>query len=71
MVEKEAKGHSRLWIQDGNPSQNYAAARNAFRFRDVNASMLSIPPRSPDMNPIKTLFNLVRKELTRQAISNI
>ena len=68
MSEKAAMGDLNLWIQDGDPSQNCAAAQNAFR--DVNASLLSIPPRSPDMNPIETLFHLVRKELMRQAISN-
>ena len=67
--EKAAKGDSRLWIQDGDPSQNCAAVWNAFR--DVNASLLSIPPRSPHMNPIETLFHLVRKELMIQTSNNI
>ena len=56
-----------MWIQDGDPSRNCAAARTAFK--DINASLM-FPPRSPDMNPIETLFHLVRKKLNKQAISN-
>ena len=36
---------------------------------ESGACLLSIPPRSPDINPIENLFHLVRKELDRQAIA--
>ena len=38
---------------------------------EVNANLLSIPPRSPDINPIENLFYLVRKELDEQVISDM
>ena len=66
MFEMADKAPSRLWIQDGDPSQNCAAAKASFV--ELNAQLLSIPPRSPDINPIENLFHLVRKELRKQAI---
>ena len=36
---------------------------------ESGATLLSIPPRSPDINPIENHFHLVRRELDRQAIS--
>ena len=45
-----------FWIQDGDPSQNRGAAKMAFG--EVNATLLSIPARSPDMNPIQMFFTL-------------
>ena len=36
---------------------------------EFGAELLSIPPRSPDINPIANLFHLVRRELDRQALS--
>ena len=65
LFERAGKPHSRLWIQDGDPSQNCAAAKKAFQ--DVNAELLSIPARSPDVNPIENLFHIIRKELKKQA----
>ncbi len=58
---------SKLWIQDGCPCQNSKAAKMAMS--ESEADLLSIPPRSPDINPIENLFHLVRRELDRQAIS--
>ena len=67
LFEKADKLHSRLWIQDGCPCQNSKAAKIAMN--ESGACLLSIPPRSPDINPIENLFHLVRKELDRQAIA--
>ena len=64
MFEKPAKGDSRLWIKDGDPSQNCAAPQNTFK--NVNSSLLSIPPRRPDVNPTETLFRLVREDTSKQ-----
>ena len=36
---------------------------------ESGACLVSIPPRSPDINPIENLFHLVRKESDRQAIA--
>ena len=54
------------FVQDGDPSQNSAAARRAFS--QVGAFTFSIPPRSPDLNPIENLFHLVSKQLQKDAL---
>lgn len=59
------RSHSRIFIQDGDPSQNSAAARSAFKA--IGAKLFSIPPRSPDLNPIENLFHLVKRNLKKQA----
>ena len=61
------KSPSRLWIQDGDPCQNSYAAKGAYN--ECGSNLLSIPARSLNINPIENLFNLVRRELDRQAIS--
>lgn len=61
-----SKKESRLWLQDGDPSQNSAKAREAFQC--VDAALLSIPPRSPDCNPIENTFKQVKYALNDQAI---
>ena len=66
LFQKADKFPSKLWIQDGCPCQNSNAAKMAMSESD--ADLLSIPPRSPDINPIENLFHLVRRELDRQAI---
>ena len=67
LFQKADKLQSKLWIQDGCPCQNSKAAKLAMS--ESGASLLSIPPRSPDINPIENLFHLVRRELDRQAIT--
>ena len=56
----------RLWIQDGDPSQNSARAKRAMA--RANAVLLSIPPRSQDINPIENIFHLVSKKLRDDAL---
>ena len=68
MFEKANKGDSKLWIQDGHPSQNSALARCAWLA--LGAQLLSIPPRSPHINPIANCFKLVKDRLTKDAIAN-
>ena len=41
-------------------------AKNAIL--DIGARMFSIPPRSPDINPIENFFHLVKKQLNRDAL---
>ena len=47
---KNSHKETRLWIQDGDPTQNSGIAQKAMK--RVNAQLLKIPPRSPDKNPI-------------------
>ena len=61
ILRKSKKGHSHLFIQDGDPRQNSAKARKAIA--STGAKLLAIPPRSPDLNPIENVFHLVRKRL--------
>ena len=65
MFKKAKKGRSRLWLQDGN--QNSAAARMAMK--SILAKLLSIPPRSSDINPIENLFHLIKRQLNNDAIA--
>ena len=46
-----------LFLQDGDPSQNSAVAKSAFEF--IGCKVFSIPARSPDINPIENLFNII------------
>lgn len=65
--QKCNKGKSRLFVQDGDPSQNSAAAKKALL--SVKAKILSIPPRSPDLNPIENLFHIVKRILVNEAFN--
>ena len=55
----------RLFLQDGDPSQNSAAANDAMD--TVPCRVFKIPPRSPDLNPIENIFHLVGKQLHENA----
>lgn len=55
-----------LFVQDGDPSQNSAIARAAMQ--NVNAQLLKIPARSPDINPIENFFHIVSRRLREDAI---
>ncbi len=58
--------NSRVGIQDNDPSQNSGLAKEAMK--KVGSDLLSIPPRSPDMNPIENVFSLGKKLLQKDAI---
>ena len=68
MFRRSAKSHSKLFVQDNCPIQNCAKARRALA--SVKAKLFAIPPRSCDINPIENVFNLVKRELQRQAIKD-
>ena len=53
VFQKADQSPYKLWTQDGCPCQNSNAAKS-----DMMQSG-AIPPRSPDINPIKNLFHLV------------
>ena len=46
VFEKSANSSAKRFLQDGDPCQNSAVARRAFK--QVGAVKFSIPPRSPD-----------------------
>ena len=58
---------STKWIQDGDPSQNSALAKA--EMLKLNSNLVSIPARSPDLNPIENVFHLVRRKLASDAIA--
>ena len=57
-----------LFLQDGDPTQNSRKAKKAFG--DVGYRMLSIPARSPDINPTESMFNNVHINLREDAIEH-
>lgn len=56
----------RMYLQDGDPSQNSERARK--ELRRLEATALKIPPRSPDLNPIENVFKLLGDQLKKDAI---
>lgn len=66
MFARAGKGLSRLWLQDGDPSQNSKMARNAMA--RCHAELLKIPARSPDLIPIENVFHIVSKKLAKDAL---
>lgn len=68
MFERANEGDSKLWVQDGDPSQNSALARSSWL--KVGARLLPIPPRTPDINPIENIFKLVKARLAKDVLDN-
>ena len=66
MFARAGKGLSRLWLQDGDPSQNSRMARDAMA--RCRAELLKPPARSADLNPIENTFHLVSRKLTKDAL---
>ena len=62
----ENVGKSNKFVQDGCPVQNSRIVKDALR--EMNLEVISIPARSPDLNPVENLFNNVRRDLRQQAI---
>ena len=67
MFENSANSRGKLFLQDGDPSQNSKVARDAME--DVGARKFSIPARSPDLNPIENVFHNVKDKLREDAIN--
>ncbi len=68
VFKKTAHIRVNMFLQDGCPVQNSAKAKKAFK--DVDAEVFPIPPRSPDINPIENFFNLVARQLSEDALNN-
>lgn len=66
MFRKSGKNGSKLFVQDNCPILNCAKARKAVK--EVGGKLFAIPKRSGDLNPIENIFNVVKKDLKRQAI---
>ena len=68
MFENSANVKGKLFLQDGDPSQNSKLARDAMDL--VGCKLFKIPPRSPDLNPIENIFHLIGKKLKTDALTN-
>ena len=66
IFERSANPTGKLFLQDGDPSQNSEKAKAALD--TVGARLFSIPPRSPEMNPIENVFNYTKDKLRQQAL---
>ncbi|CAM1298359.1 Uncharacterised protein r2_g795 [Pycnogonum litorale] len=62
----ETTGKAKIFLQDGDPSQNSAIARKAMH--EIGVSIFQIPPRSPDLNPIENFFSIVSSLLTEESV---
>ena len=65
VMENSTNPQAKLFLQDGDPSQNSAAAYKAIE--KLGIKVLKIPARSPDINPIENIFHLVSKQLRKDA----
>ena len=66
MFQASANPRGKLFLQDGDPSQNSAAARLAMDA--VGCRLFKIPARSPDLNPIENVFHNIRRKLNEDAL---
>ena len=66
MFKKCPNPKGKLFLQDGDPSQNSCKARSAWD--QIGARKFSIPARSPDLNPIENIFHIVKKKLHQDAL---
>ena len=66
LFAKSANPIRKLFLQDGDPSQNSKLARDTME--SLGYSLFSIPARSPDLNPIENTFHLIGKKLRKDAI---
>ena len=57
--KKSANPNGRLFLQDGDPSQNSKKAQ--LSLLSVGARKFTIPPRSPDINPIENVLSTTLK----------
>ena len=63
---KQSNNTPKLFVIDNDPSQTSAVAKKALH--SIGASMQVIPARSPDINPIENLFNVMRKNIEAEIL---
>ena len=66
-MKHSANPTGKRFLQDGDSSQNSAAAMEAWT--ELGCTKQDIPARSPDLNPIENMFNEMRRELKEEALS--
>ena len=59
-------GRQRIFVMDNCPCQNSKVALSALD--SIECTRHKIPARSPDLNPIENIFNVVKKQLEEEAI---
>ena len=60
---------TKVFLQDGDPSQNSKVAMRALA--EIKGKKNSIPPRSPDLNPIENIFHLAKRKVKKDAVSRL
>ena len=68
MISQKCNHKSRIFVQDGDPSQNCKPALAAIK--SCNFTLQKNPARSPDLNPIENVFNLVKNDLKASAVAS-
>ena len=66
LIRKSCNPSGKMFVQDGDPSQKFAIARKAMQ--EVGVQVHSIPPHSPDINPIENVFHLLDRKLRSDAV---
>jgi transposase len=64
--ENSVNPTNKLFLQDGDPSQNSRLAMGALG--EIGGRKFAIPPRSPDLNPIENVFNIAKANFRRDSI---
>ena len=64
--QKSLNPENRMFLQDGDPSQNSKLAKEALK--SIGATKFDIQQRSPDLNPIENVFNYVKQQVHIQAL---
>ena len=67
MLPNKVNPNSRLFVQDGDPSQN--SRPSAKKIKKPGVQQISILPRSPGLNPIENVFHLIGQKLKRDFFS--
>ena len=68
IFKKSCNPAGNVIVQTGDPCQNSKAAKTAID--KIGTVQFSIPPHSPDLNPIENVFNLVAKKLSSDAVKH-
>ena len=67
MFKNSTNPKGKLFLQDGDPSQNSKIACEAMD--SVGCRLFKIPPCSPDLKTIENMFHLIGKQLKKDAIT--